>query len=268
MKKLAHAKLSQEEVIAVYNNEFNEELNAVVTNIRSIAKGNTAFANTWKEWLGIGAIATGVIVVNAIFATLSAFSVLSGFITLGVGIAVAIAGIVGGISFQRQRIQKNKEKYRHAEDFIDNELTHENVETLRASLQTQLYPVMKDSTSSKINSIVKAVMASLANLIINKQVTSFSDLNNNDFRFLLSTSMHKTPIVTMNTKIIQSLIAELPDTRDKTEVVDRMQNTSTSDGANSEVTVGRISLWADNNQGVTENKNETQRQFDNSMTLR
>lgn len=268
MRKQAHTRLNQEEVIAVYNKEFNQEWDELVTNIHNIAKGNTAFANTWKEWWGIGAIAAGVIVVNAVFAALAAFSIVSGFITLGINVVTAIAGVVGGIAFQRHRIQKNKDKYHHAEEFIDNELTHENVDTLRASLQTQLFPVLKDSPATKIKLIVKAVMASIANLIINRQVTSFSNLNNNDFRYLLSTSMHKTPVVTMNTKIIQSLIAALPDNRNQTEVVDRTRETTSSNSAGAETASAQTSLFADNRQCLTADKNETQRQLDHSMTLR
>lgn len=203
-------KLTEEEVVAVYNKEFKEEYDAMVDNIRTLAKGNTTFANTWKEWLGIGSISASVIGINAIFAILVAVGLISGFVTLGVGIAVAVVGVIAGIMFQKYRINKNMEKYLGAEYFVENELLPDNLEALRSKLQQELYPVLKDASPDQINYIVKSVIASLESLIINKQVKTFADLESNSVRDLLLASTQKTPAVALNTKLINSILAKLP----------------------------------------------------------
>ncbi len=214
MTQRKQLKLTDEEVVAIYNKEFKEEYDAMVDNIRTVVKGNTAFANTWKEWLGIGSISASVIVINAIFAILVALGLVSGFVTLGVGIAVAVVGVVAGIMFQQYRIHKNMKKYQDAEHFIENELNPENLELLRSKLQTELYPVLKDATPDEINYIVKSVIASLESLIINRQVKDFSELEKNSIQNLLVASAEKTPAVALNTKLINKILTKLPSHSD------------------------------------------------------
>lgn len=236
MNSHMHARLTKEQVKKIYDREFADEFNVVVTNIRSVTRGNAGFANSWKDWIGVGAISAGVITITTVFGLLAAFNVVPGFISIIANFGVAIVGVVAGIAFQKANIHKKREAYQDAELFLENELSPENVVSLRDKLFSEIYPSIQGSTAAQINITMKSVMAALANLIINKQVSSFKQLISNDFRMLLSLSMKATPKFAMNTRLLQSMLHNIPDMRSRAEVVDRVSNDVCTDRD------GRVSL--------------------------
>jgi len=205
-----HARLSQKQITEIYNKEFDEEYHTLVANIRNAARGNEGFSRGWTDWIGMGAISIGVILINALFATLVVTGVVGSIVSLAVGVPLAIIGVIASLAFQKYRVNRKREIYRNAELFVEYELTKENVEKLRTKYHVELNPVLEVSTPNKINLIMKAVMASLANLIINKKVKNFNELEQLDSRSMLTTSMQQPAYFTMNTNLINELISNLP----------------------------------------------------------
>lgn len=243
MRSVRHADSTQVKVEEIYNREFTDEFNAFVLNIRSVARGNTSFSKSWTDWIGAGAISAGVIVFNSIFSMLSAFHVIPAAVSIGVTVTAALAGVIGGIVFSKYRIFKKREAYRDAELFLENEFTPQNIELLRTKLLTELYPAIKDNAPSQINITLKTVMASIANLILNRQVKNFADIVSKDFRVLLSLSATKAPMFAMNTKMIHALIAKMPDMRSQGEVVDRIRDENTVENEMVNLSGMQSSLW-------------------------
>ena len=216
-------RLSQEEVIKLFNKEFTEEYNIIAANIHAVARGSTSFSNNWKEWLGIGAISGSAVLINATFGILVALSVLPGFVALGVGILVGVVGVIAGIAFKRHRNKIKRQRYQQAERFIESELTPDNIEKLRAKIQEQLCPVMLDDTANEISETIKELMAAFAQLIIRGIVKDYSELEKLDIVSLLNKSLENTPIVMINTKLIQTLINKLKDQPQKTPMQIRVK---------------------------------------------
>lgn len=245
MNSHMHTRLTKEQVKKIYDREFADEFNVVVTNIRSVTRGNAAFANSWRDWIGVGAISVGVITVGATFGLLGAFGIVPGFVGVIVNSVVAIAGVVAGIAYQRSGINKKRHAYQDAELFLENEFPPENVDRLRDKLFAEIYPALQNSTAAQINITMKSVMAAFANLIINKQVSSFNQLISNDSRWLLSLSMKASPKFAMNTRLLQSMLHSMPDVRSRADVIDRA-SADTRARQNSVVNVSAIksTLWS------------------------
>jgi len=201
--------LNKDQVLEIFNKEFDEEYEAFEENIRTVARGNTGLANTWTDYLGLGGISAGTILSNATFAILAGLHIISPFITLGTGVVISAAGVIGAVAFRKARLKYKRQQYTDAEDFIETELYEEKREEFRQTLFKNLYPALKDCDHGRINLIVKDVIAAIANLILNNKIETFEQLNDTNFSDLLRESTELSTGFALNTKLIMSVIEKI-----------------------------------------------------------
>lgn len=207
--KASSATLTDEDIMKLFAREYDEEFKAFEDNIRTVARGNTGLSNTWTDYLGIAGISAGTVFTNATFALLAALKIVSGFVTLGTGLAVSAAGIAAGVFFRKYRITYKRTKYKGAEEFLENELYEENRDEFRELLQRNLMPAMRKLERSQINYLVKSTIAAIANLILDKKIVSRDDLRDDNFISLLEEGIALTGGFALNKELMQRVIIDL-----------------------------------------------------------
>lgn len=140
--------------------------------------------------------------------------IVSGFVTLGVGLAVSTVGVAAGIIFRKYRINYKRQRYKDAEDFLENNLYEAKRDEFRELLLHNLLPSLLSKDASQINYIVKSVIAAVANLILDKRIETFEELRDHNFVEMIRDSLEIKGGFALNTKLMLSVLSELEPEQD------------------------------------------------------
>jgi transposase-like protein len=100
-----------------FKKTFLEKQKIFTKLIRHLAHGRAPHPSYRGDWIGNGLLTSGFVVLNGIIGALSIVGILTGFVTLGVGLGLSFLGGMGGIAFNYYRYETKKKLFQRAHHF-------------------------------------------------------------------------------------------------------------------------------------------------------
>lgn len=138
--------------------------------------GDAGFNNSWFQWAGLGAISSGVVVVNTAIAVIAAFGLIIAPVSAGIALAVSLLGVIGGIGFNIYMSRAKRSEYKRAEKMLDRDTIEEDVKRFAETLSAVLHDQLQHCTRHEADMLAKASCTVVTQAMLRGKIKSFDEL--------------------------------------------------------------------------------------------
>lgn len=159
-----------------FRETFIDEFVSFESNARGLAQGHGTFSNSKWEWAAIGTISSSVVLINATIGILAGLSIIAGPVGTALGICVSLAGVMGGIAFNRARNAKNRRLYKETVDLMDRENIKNDIDVITACLIDQKADYLATCTPEEAIKLAKETNKALADALTNGKMKTKAEV--------------------------------------------------------------------------------------------
>jgi hypothetical protein len=172
---------------------FKTYLNTFKENVNHMALGGVVFADSWKDWLGIGGVTVGLSAIDAMLTILAGLGILAVATTAGVGVAIIAVGFVATAGFAFYRYNKKLEGYRSTREVFGRDDVEQQVLNLSEFLANTYAESLHNCTKKDAHKLAHVCMNKISKALLKNKVHSLEELTQLEWPSRLAKKIVKHP---------------------------------------------------------------------------
>lgn len=178
--------------VKAFRSAFIREHRSFEQFTRELATGKAGFGKTKEDLLGMSGIGVGAAILNTVIAMLTGVGVLSGMLSIALGLTAALVTIGANIGFSVYRNRLNRAKYQNAAKFMDEMNLHDFIDHIRSKVSHQFSDYLNHCTEEQGKDFAKNTHRIIADAILNRKIKSVAELTRPVF--MLQYQKHILPV--------------------------------------------------------------------------
>src|SRR3990167_8738261 len=156
--------------VRTFKRSFSQYYRVMADDIRHLAAGKSSYNNTWVDWVGITSISSSTVIGDTIVTALAIAGVVTGFVSLGIGVAVACIGLFAALIFNLGRDYQKNKWYQSAERYLDQRNVDRHIVFVRAKVMNQFADTLNHCSAAVAKDFAKQVVTDISDAILYRGV--------------------------------------------------------------------------------------------------
>lgn len=164
------------EASVVFRKELTQRFMGFYDEVVLLKGGNAAFNDTWKDTVGKEGLGGTIAAAGIILAFLAAFSAITAVVSAGITTGITIAGIGGGIAYNKYRDHKKAKEYHRAYEHFRRDDIEDEIKIIAKNISKLYYMQLKKCTLKDAAKLARACFVAVGYALRKDENFAFEDM--------------------------------------------------------------------------------------------